>query len=52
MRPLDATQVIALKKAHTLGAWTEDGSDFRWGAFMHIGNVRKEINSYLEQCKE
>ena len=52
MRPLDATQVIALKNAHTLGAWTEDGSDFRWGAFMHIGNVRGEIKSYVENCKK
>ena len=52
MRPLDATQVIALKKAHTLGAWTENGGDFRWGAFMHIGNVRGEIKSYVENCKK
>lgn len=51
MRPLDATQVIALKNAHTLGAWTENGGDFRWGAFMHIGNVRSEIKSYVENCK-
>lgn len=52
-RPLSTEHVTALKKADVLGAWTEDGGDvFRWGAFMHIGNVRNEINSYLEQCKE
>ncbi len=51
LRPLDTDQVTALKKAHTLGAWTEDGSDFRWGAFMHVDNVREEIISYLEECK-
>lgn len=51
-RPLGAEQVFALKRAHTLGAWTEDGSDFRWGAFMHIDTVRSEINSYLDGCKE
>lgn len=52
MRPLDDTQVIALKKAHTLGAWTENGGDYRWGAFMHVGNVRGEIKSYVENCKK
>jgi hypothetical protein len=52
MRPLEATQVIALKNAHTLGAWTESGGDFRWGAFMHIGNVRGEIKSYVDNCKK
>ncbi len=51
LRPLDTVQVNALKKAHTLGAWTEDGSDFRWGAFMDIDNVRSEISSYIGQCK-
>ncbi len=51
-RPLEAEHVRALKKAEVLGAWIEDGSDFRWGAFMHIANVRKEINSYVEKCKE
>lgn len=51
LRPLDTVQVNALKKAHTLGAWTEDGSDFRWGAFMDIGNIRSEISSYIDQCK-
>lgn len=51
LRPLDAEHVTALRKADVLGAWTEDGSDFRWGAFMHIGGVRKEINNYLEKCK-
>lgn len=51
LRPLDTDQVTALKKAHTLGAWTEDGGDFRWGAFMHIDNVRSEISNYVEQCK-
>lgn len=49
-RPLDTLQVNALKKARTLGAWTEDGSDFRWGAFMQIENVRADINSYVEKC--
>lgn len=52
LRPLDAEHVAALKKADVLGAWIEDGSDFRWGAFMHIGNVRKEINDHLEKCKK
>lgn len=52
LRPLDTVQVNALKNAHTLGAWTEDGSDFRWGAFMHIDNVRSKISSYIEQCKK
>lgn len=51
LRPLDTDQVTALKKAHTLGAWTENGGDFRWGAFMHIGNVHSEISSYIAQCK-
>jgi hypothetical protein len=49
-RPLDAVQVNALKKAQTLGAWTENGSDFRWGAFMSIENVRGDINRYVEKC--
>lgn len=52
-RPLSTEHVTALKKADVLGAWTEDGGNvFRWGAFMHIGNVRKEINSYIERCKD
>jgi hypothetical protein len=51
-RPFIAEHLTALKKADVIGAWTEDGSDFRWGAYMHIANVRKEINSYLEQCRE
>jgi hypothetical protein len=50
-RPLDPTQVALLKTADVLGAWTEDGSDFRWGAFMHIDSVRGEIKSYVENCK-
>lgn len=49
-RPLDPAQVASLKTADVLGAWTEDGSDFRWGAYMHIDNVRNEINSYLQNC--
>jgi hypothetical protein len=51
-RPLGAEHVTALKKANVLGAWTEDGGDFRWGAFMNIDNVRSQINSYLDGCKE
>jgi hypothetical protein len=51
-RPLGAEHVAALKKANVLGAWTEDGGDFRWGAFMNIDNVRSQINSYLDGCKE
>lgn len=50
-RSLDTVQVTALKKAHTLGAWTEDGSDFRWGAFINIDNIRGEIISFVQQCK-
>jgi len=49
-RPLDPAQVASLKTADVLGAWTEDGGDFRWGAFMYIDNVRNEINSYLQKC--
>lgn len=52
MRPLDPEQVEALKNANSLGAWTENGGDFRWGAFMHIGNVRGQIKSYVENCKK
>jgi hypothetical protein len=52
MRPLDSAQVAALKNATSLGAWTENGGDFRWGAFMHIGNVRGEIKSYVDNCKK
>ncbi len=51
-RPLDPAQVASLKTAAVLGAWTEDGSDFRWGAFMYIDNVRNEINSYLQNCSK
>jgi hypothetical protein len=51
-RPLDSTQVALLKTADVLGAWTEDGSDFRWGAYMFISNVRNEIHSYLKSCSE
>jgi len=51
-RPLAPTQVASLKSADVLGAWTEDGSDFRWGAYMHIDNVRKEIHSYIENCSK
>lgn len=50
LRPLDTDQVTALKKAHTLGAWTENGGDYRWGAFMHIDSVRGEISNYVDQC--
>ncbi len=49
-RPLDPAQVASLKTADVLGAWTEDGSDFRWGAFMYIDNVRNELNEYIEKC--
>lgn len=49
-RPLDSVQVNALKKAQTLGAWIENGSDFRWGAFMSIENVRDDLNRYVAQC--
>lgn len=51
LQSLDNVQVTALKKAHTLGAWTEDGSDFRWGAFMNIENIRGKIISFIQQCK-
>ena len=49
-RPLNPAQVASLKTADVLGAWTEDGSDFRWGAYMHIDNVRGEISKYVDQC--
>jgi hypothetical protein len=49
-RPLDLAQVASLKTADVLGAWTEDGSDFRWGAFMYVDNVRSELNEYIEKC--
>jgi hypothetical protein len=51
LRPLNSAQVTTLKNAQTLGAWTEDGSNIRWGAYMHIDNVRGEINQYIEECK-
>lgn len=51
-RPLDPAQVASLKTANVLGAWTEDGSNIRWGAYMHIDNVRNEINSYLQKCSK
>jgi hypothetical protein len=50
-RPLDESQTNALKMASTLGAWTEDGGDFRWGAFMSIDNVRAEVIEYVEKCR-
>jgi len=49
-RPLDPQQIAAIKRAKTLGAWIENGSDFRWGAFMYIDNVRNELNEYIEKC--
>lgn len=51
IRPLDEGQTAALKKATTLGAWTEDGGDFRWGAFMTIDNVRDDVISYIVNCR-
>ncbi len=51
IRPLDEEQTAALKKATTLGAWTEDGGDFRWGAFMSIDGVRDDVISYVEKCR-
>ncbi len=50
-RPLDEVQTASLKKATTLGAWTEDGGDFRWGAFMTIDNVRDDVIRYVEKCR-
>lgn len=50
-RPLDEGQTAALKKAKMLGAWTEDGGDFRWGAFMSIDNVRDEVVEYVDRCR-
>jgi hypothetical protein len=51
IRPLDEGQTAALKKAATLGAWTEDGGDFRWGAFMSVDGVRDDVISYVEKCR-
>lgn len=51
-RPLNVAQVKSLKTADVLGVWTEDGSDFRWGAYMHVDNVRNEIHSYLKSCSK
>ena len=50
-RPLDEGQAAALKKAKMLGAWTEDGGDFRWGAYMNIDNVRADVIEYVEKCR-
>ena len=50
-RPLDEKQTVALKTASLLGAWTEDGGNFRWGAYMNVENVRGEIAQYVERCK-
>jgi hypothetical protein len=51
IRPLDEGQTAALKKATTLSAWTEDGGDFRWGAFMSVDGVRDDVISYVEKCR-
>ena len=50
-RPLDEVQTAGLRRATTLGAWTEDGGDFRWGAFMNIGGVRDDVINYVEKCR-
>jgi len=44
-------QTAGLRRATTLGAWTEDGGDFRWGAFMNIGGVRDDVINYVEKCR-
>lgn len=50
-RPLDEQQTASLKTASILGAWTEDGGDFRWGAYINIEGVRREVVQYVEQCR-
>jgi hypothetical protein len=50
-RPLEDKHLVAIKKAKTIGAWTENGGRFRWGAYMNIENVHDEVVQYLNQCK-
>lgn len=50
-RELDEKQASALKTANILGAWIEDGGDFRWGAYMTTEGVRNEIAQYVERCR-
>lgn len=50
-RYLDKTHISRLKTARTLSAWTEDGSDFRWGSHIEINKIQSEINKFIEKCK-
>lgn len=50
-RNLDATGFGLLKKAETLGVWLENGGVMRWGAYLDLKPVRKQIDSFLLNCR-
>jgi len=51
-RELDENAIRHLLKARRLLVWTENGSDFRWGAPIDLFPVRSHIDGYIRACSE
>ena len=49
-RPLSALQINKLIRADLIGTWTENGGNFRWGAFMDVSKVKGKIRDYASNC--
>lgn len=49
-RVLTSQDVATLLLAKNLGIWTEDGSDFRWGATMDLTGTQSKIAEFASNC--
>jgi hypothetical protein len=49
-RNLSASNLIEIIQADSLGIWTEDGGDKRWGVALDLRPARKKIADFSKNC--
>lgn len=49
-RSLSAGYTRKLLDAEIVGAWTENGGPFRWGAFIDLKKVRPKLKEFVSNC--
>ncbi|MCF6346322.1 MAG: hypothetical protein L3J00_07625 [Thiomicrorhabdus sp.] len=51
-REPESTELTKIIETDVLGIWTENGSNFRWGAVIDLQTVRVKIRDFAKNCME